>query len=262
MTGKTFGLLGVLLSAVVAGSTLDARENDRARSAFVERTAEVPILMYHRIRPLPPDGMVKWIMTFSVHPRAFEEQMRWLEQHGYTAITLAELSDYLRCGDALPPKPVVITFDDGWHDQFQNAVPVLEHLDMRGEFFVCPKLVGTEGYMNWTEVRELADRGMGVEPHSLTHARLTEMGPQAAWHEINDSRLLLEDEINRPTACFAYPFGESTPELTKLVEDAGYVAAVGTDDGEIQRTSEIYALRRIIVSYDTTIEQFAAKLGE
>lgn len=253
----------VLLILAAAALTAAARPSiGRADSGIVmERTASVPILMYHRIRPLPPDGMVKSIMTFSVHPSDFEAQMRWLLARGYTPIALAELDDYLRCGEPLPEKPIVITFDDGWADQFGNALPVLRTLDIPAEFFICPGRIGQEGYMTWEQVRALAAAGMGVNAHSLTHPHLDEIPLDAAQREIEQSRLIIEEEIDRPAPYFAYPYGETTPEVIELVRRAGYTLALGTEEGATQRTSERFSLRRIILTYDGGVEQLASKLG-
>lgn len=246
-------MLALALSAPLAGTTSDE---------LVERAADVPILMYHRIRALPDDAVSAPFARFSVHPRDFEAQMNWLVSRGYTAITLGQLADYLRCGEPLPERPVVITFDDGWHDQFRNALPVLKKLGLHAEFFVCPGLAGHEGYMPWDEIRALVSAGMGVNPHSLTHPRLDDLSPDLAEREIERSRAVLEDELNRPAPFFAYPFGDVTPALERQVEHAGFSLALGTQDGITQRTSERFELRRITVTYFDGVEGLEHRLAE
>ena len=96
------------------------------------RELRVPILMYHRINAAPPPSQ----RALTVHPRDFARQMRWLKQHGYRTITQRELYDALFLGERLGPKPILITFDDGYSDVFHKALPVLERLDMRATAYV------------------------------------------------------------------------------------------------------------------------------
>ena len=133
------------------------------------REVEIPILMYHYIDAPGPDADI-YRKDLSVLPQAFEEQMVYLREAGYHSISLRDLVLHLQAGVELPPNPVVLTFDDGYLDNYTQAYPILERYGFSGTFFIITGLVDkrTEGHMSWEQVEELHSRGMEIGSHSYT----------------------------------------------------------------------------------------------
>jgi peptidoglycan/xylan/chitin deacetylase (PgdA/CDA1 family) len=225
-----------------------------------DRSVQVPVLMYHHIQDLGPEAD-QVMRTWTVSTESFEQQLSWLEAHGYHTISLNDLAIELS-HDAAPPlphKPVVITFDDGWDVGYSLAFPALRRHHMIGTFFVYPGAIGdnpASGYMTWTQLQEMTSAGMDIESHTISHPHLRSLDAAAQQREIADSRTMLESRLHRSITAFAYPFGEFNPAIESLVAGAGYRCAVGIEPGYTQRSSELFALHRMRVSYGDTIDTF------
>lgn len=213
------------------------------------RTVRVPILLYHYIRPYPDRAADPLGYNLSVPPELFDEQLAWLQQQGYTSIKLADLGAYLVRGEpALPLKPVVITFDDGYVDAYTNAFPLLKKHGMIGTFFVPTGFVDNAraNYLNWDQIKEMDAGGMEIGSHTINHADLS-----SKWvvveQEIVQSRQVLEARLGRTVEVFAYPYGKYTARADELVSRT-YLAAVDSNQGIVHTTEGVHNLRRIQVS--------------
>ena len=184
---------------------------------LLKPTGGVTILAYHRVH----DDNER----YSVGPQQFSEQMQFLEQHGYTAISLAEMADAFSGGAALPPKPVVITFDDGYEDNFSTALPILEQYGMKATVFVIAGKVGQPPYLSWEQAGQMLARGVEIGSHTFSHADLSQAGDEQKRQEILQSKTLLESRLNRPVHFLAYPFGKFDTAVFSLLQQAGYRGA-------------------------------------
>src|SRR5690606_1856222 len=134
------------------------------------RRIHVPILMYHYVSPLPPDADdIRRDLT--VLPDVFERQLVYLANEGYQTISLYQLYDALMNGAPLPPKPIILTFDDGYIDHYQYVFPALQRHGMTGTFFVITGRTDSNdpAYMSWAQINEMARAGMSMEPHTKYH---------------------------------------------------------------------------------------------
>lgn len=215
------------------GETAPATETITATQASVKVT--VPILLYHHVS--------ESIDTqYNVHPDQFAAQMQWLYDHGYTTVTIADVANAIKKGGELPARPVVLTFDDGYLDVYQNAYPILEQYDFIATFYIIANTVDTTGNLNTRKLQKLIASGWEIGSHSMTHANLT---ADSDWnYEIIDSRALLEDKLDTEIFTFAYPYGRVNDELKAYTRNAGYSAAVGL--GSIMEHSDntLYFLHR------------------
>lgn len=177
----------------------------------------VPILAYHRVR----DDEER----YSVSPQQFSEQMQFLQQHGYTAISLAEMADAFSSGKKLPPKPIVITFDDGYADNLLTALPIMEKYGMKATVFVIADSVGQPDYLNWDQALELLRRGTEIGSHTVSHAALNQVNDVQKQAEIAESKVVLESRLGKPVEFLAYPFGQFDVSLFPLLQQAGYRGA-------------------------------------
>jgi peptidoglycan/xylan/chitin deacetylase (PgdA/CDA1 family) len=226
------------------------------------RTLAVPILMYHRVGALHA-GEPAITRALTVPTRAFAAEMTWLHDHDFHAITPVELFAALEHGASLPAKPVMITFDDGYRDVLWNAAPVLHRLRMPATAFIITGRIsnGDPSFLTWTEVRRLEARDFSIGSHTVHHLELTLLAPKEAFVELVASRRALEEHLHRPVPWFAYPSGRVDAALLPLVRKAGYVLAMTTAGGDLQRADRPFLLRRDPVYAWTGVKGLASLLG-
>lgn len=221
--------------------------------------AIIPILMYHHIADLPIDA-TELRMTWTVSPKSFDAQMQYLARNGFRTISMAQLVAHLKYRQPLPAKPIIISFDDGWQEQYTTAFPILTKYGLSATFFVYTRPLDHTEFMTWAQVRELDAAGMDIQSHSITHPRLRTLAPDAAFKEIAESKAILEKRLGKPVIAFCYPFGEYNNAIIEMVKRAGYESAVTLASGYRQRAEEIYTLRRLRVSYRDTLDDFIKRL--
>lgn len=222
--------------------------------------ATVPILMYHHVNDLPPSVRDSYLRELTVSSTQFRQQLAFLAARGARTVGLAELLDYLNGGPPLPERPVILTFDDGYEDNYRVAYPLLRQAGLTGTFFVVANLVGKPGYMTWDQLREMQANGMVIESHSLDHVDLRRQPPAELRRQLTESRRILEEQLGRPVRFLNYPAGQYTPEVIAAARAAGYLAAVTVNYHLIQRRDALFELNRVRVSGADTVESLAAKM--
>ncbi len=202
----------------------------------------LPILVYHIVRPSYPsdDAAVRRI---AVTPQTFDEEMSYLGNAGYHIVSFNDLEDHFRNGTPLPPHPVILSFDDGWSDQFTYAFPILTAHRYTATFFVFTNAVGGQGFLSWDELKSLVAAGMTIGSHSESHPFLTHVvSTDALWNEIDGSKQILERRLGISVNEFAYPFGAYDPAVITMVQRAGYRSARGDFFSGDQEGDRLYAL--------------------
>jgi|GEM_PF-1086220 len=211
----------------------------------------VPILMYHLIRVASStEPHMEEVM--SVSPELFKQEMEWLKSSDYQAVTFDDFVAYASSIAPLPPKPIIISFDDSTESQFKEAYPVLKNLGIKATFFVITDYLGVKkNSMTWDQVRELDRNGMTIGSHTRTHPyvnRLKDM--KKVWDEVVGSKQIIEKNLGHAITTFAYPWGGYDQYLEKLCRDAGYTSARGAQKGIASTTDNRYTLKAITVSGD------------
>lgn len=204
------------------------------------RRLDVPILLYHHISA----GLGKPTERYVVSKLDFERQMRSLKAWGYTTITLAELSAAISDGHHLPPRPLVITFDDGYQDVYDQAYPILEKLNYSAAVFVIGRQLGLKGYLGKEELQELAASGWEVGNHTYNHHSLRQPGINLKL-EIETARDDLAKLLGIEVPYFSFPYGLTSQYVTRQVQQAGYIAAVGLGGSYTHGIKTRYYLSRI-----------------
>lgn len=226
--------------------------------APVVRTARVPILMYHHIGDLPPDAdAIRKSLTVS--QERFEEQMRFLAAQGYTTIHLVDLVTHLQTGAPLPAKPIILTFDDGYDDNYVNVFPTLKDFGFKGTFFVigAPTDYGSPGYLRWEQILEMYDNGMEIGAHSLTHRyNLGTTRPSTQDAEIKQAHALMTGHLANWIPLFSYPSGSYNQYSIDLLKQLGYIGAATTKQGALQSSAKLFELRRIRIRGEWNMQQF------
>jgi peptidoglycan/xylan/chitin deacetylase (PgdA/CDA1 family) len=248
-----------------AGQRAEASPSERLRlpEPLPRREIEVPILMYHRINVSRP-GTPSMERRLTVHPADFARQMKWLKQHGYRTVTQRELFEALFRSRRLGTKPILITFDDGYRDLYENASPVLTRFGMRATAYVISSRTknGYPLFLTWRLLHQLESRGVEIGSHTATHADLTALSDGDALRELVQSRLAFERHLRHPVQWLAYPYGSYDSRVERLARRAGYVLAVTTEPGSVQSARRPLALRRHRVLDSTGVAGLAAMLGE
>ena len=221
----------------------------------------VPVLMYHYIR-VNPDPLDAYGADLSVSPAHFAAQMEFLVHDGFTTITPDALIAALDHGAPLPPRPVLLTFDDGYDDFYTAAYPVLQRLGLRATSFVITGRVGTPGYLTWDAMRAMQAGGLvQFEAHTVDHAEMAHIPLARAEYELGASKASLEAHLDTPVAYFCYPSGDYDPAVEDLLAAAGYRAAFTTQPGLWHHPGEAFALTRMRVHGADTLARFTAHLG-
>lgn len=220
----------------------------RPRVATSTPAPQVPILMYHYIRTCD-DPEDKNCPALSVSPATFEAQMTWLRDHDYTTVDL----DYYSHPYEVSGKPIVITFDDGYSDNFTAALPILEQHGFTAAFYVITDRVGTDGYLTWAQVRSMHRRGMTIGSHSEDHSDITKVDDIALRNETEKSKRILEAEIG-PVNDFCYPFGIYNQRVVQAVKNAGYTTSTTTHEGMSTSADDHWELPRIRMKERTVLE--------
>lgn len=181
----------------------------------------VPILLYHHIDVSPNSS------RYYVPPKKFEEQIKLLHDWGYESITTDMLVQAILTGVELPPRPLIITFDDGHMDNYTTAYPIMQRYGFKGVLYLVANYIGTEGYMDVDQILEMHNAGWEVGSHSMNHLDLTKLDPDKLRDETVGSRKALEERLGIPILTFAYPFGYYDNSVMDYVQFAGYIGAMG-----------------------------------
>lgn len=252
------GLLPLAVAAALAPGSLEASPPGAfpappapsVRDAGAD-SVRVPILVYHSVAPHAADE-TPVERDLRVDPEHFEAQMEILRSEGIPVISLQRLVEALGGGDPLPPRSVVLTFDDGWANQYRHAFPVLQRHGFTATFFVFTNPIGRDArFMTWEQLGELVEAGMSIGSHSRTHPYLSRIeSPTELRREVAGSRELLQERLGIDVPFFAYPFGEWSPVLEAAVREAGYDAARVFPGGAWHHPDAPFALRSIQVTDD------------
>ena len=212
--------------------------------------------MYHVIAD-PPAGAA--YPQLFVGEADFGAQMRWLARHGYRAVTLRDVWDHWHRGATLPPKPVVISFDDGYRSVAQAALPHLKARSWPGVLNLTVKNLRVSGGLSEFKVRMLLAAGWELASHTLTHPDLPSLDDRELAREVTRSRAVLRARFGVPVDFFCYPAGRYDARVIRAVRRAGYLGATTTVEG-LARPGEPYELRRVRVSGGDGVAGLAAKL--
>lgn len=211
-----------------------------------KKIVHLPILMYHHINFLTP-GASKELQDLTVSPETFEKQMMYLFQQNYQPITFGQFFDFLEESGKLPEKSLIITFDDGWKNQYQYAFPVLKKYNFPATFFIVVNQIGGDLFMGWGQLKELLNNGMEIGSHTMTHPNLKKLISSQLTYEIEESKIILEKNLNYQIEVFAYPYGIFDSRITKAVRKANYKMARTTMQSLDQNIKKMYTLNTIQV---------------
>lgn len=197
--------------------------------SFAEnKSLNIPIILYHNLNPTIPGSM-------TVTPQKFEANLKLLKDNGFTFIPLKEAVEYLQGKrDSLPPKPVVLTADDGWESVYTYMYPITKKLKIPVTLFIYPESISTKHFLTWDQLQELKNSGLfDIQGHTYSHPNFKvakrNHSPAAyeqfVQKELVTSKKILEDKLGIKVTLLAWPFGIYNEYLENQAAKAGYAMA-------------------------------------
>jgi peptidoglycan/xylan/chitin deacetylase (PgdA/CDA1 family) len=230
----------------------------------------IPILMYHSISSYASPRFRPCIVS----PETFNQHLSYLDQCHYSPITVTQFVQAMaREGDGLPPRPVILTFDDGYADFYTSAFPALQRHVFTATLYVATAFVGgTSRWMQhigeglrpmltWAQLAEINANGIECGAHSHTHRPLDMLPPSVAHEEIVRSKELLEEYLGQPVSSFAYPYGYYSAHVQQIVQAVGYVSACAVKLALSSLYDDPYALARLAINPDTSVHDLGLALS-
>ena len=228
----------------------------------------MPVLMYHEVSPRPQPACRRYPVTV----RVFAWQMGWLATFGYQTIDMDTLVRARQGRGPLPTRPIVITFDDGFQECVDHAVPVLRKHGFTAVFYLVAGLMGDTirwllpelgielPLIGWDTARMLVRDGFQCGAHTLSHPRLAGLDGAQRRAELVDARNRLENELGRAVIHLAYPYGSFDHDVRNAAAEAGYVTACSTLPGLSRADDDLLALHRVTVYGHDSLIDFASRL--
>lgn len=223
------------------------------------------VLCYHIVEaPAAP--------RMHIDRQTFRQHLRYLEMTGYNIVPLRHVYEYVSGKrSSLPKNAVVVTFDDGWRSTYTEVFPEMQKRNFPFTVFIYPNIIGkTANALTWAQIREMADAGVDVQSHALTHPFLTRRRHRsmsdekyAAWlrNELSESKKILEEKSGRKVQFLAYPYGDYDEQVAEAASKAGYTAALTCDFGRVKKGSDPLRMKRFVIDDTMSFASFRKYLG-
>lgn len=252
------------VSAIAAGDELVIPLKPFKRGGLApDRYQTVPVLSYHHFAEKSTDRMI-------VSQDSFEAQMRLLKEKDYHVITLDQLFDFMDFTGEVPEKSVVITIDDGWRSTYDIAFPILKKYGFPATLFLYTELITGGGKtLNWEQVREMAEQGLDIQSHTISHRNLGQQNPDESMEacyldlerELAEPARIIEQNTGRKVRYLAYPYGETSNLVIALLKKLGYRGAFTVARGGNPFFLSNYRLNRAMVFGDFDLARFEKNLS-
>jgi peptidoglycan/xylan/chitin deacetylase (PgdA/CDA1 family) len=224
----------------------------------------VPVLTYHNLSKTESN-----IMT--VTEKSFDEQMAYLKQNGYVALTLDQFNQFVDLQAPLPKKAVLITFDDGWRSTYEIGMPILRKYNLPATLFIYTDFVGqTDKALTWEMVSELQANGVDIQCHSKSHRDLTKMNDNEQFEQYFNSLVaemtvpseMVKQKLQHRCDYLAYPYGATNRLVSSLAEKHGYKLAFTVNRGSAPFYQDRYRIDRSMIYGTHTMEKFIENLSQ
>jgi peptidoglycan/xylan/chitin deacetylase (PgdA/CDA1 family) len=215
----------------------------------------VPVLYYHSVRDSADNEV-------TITPNMLKTELTYIKDEGYIALTISELNSYILDNSPIPNKSIVITFDDGYMDNYCYAFPILKDLNMKATIFCITSDLDGSYYLSKDAILEMSNYGIDIQSHTVTHPKLNELTYDKQLIELIESKKNLESITGKKVDSVAYPFGNFNNDSIKAAKEAGYTLGFTTKRGLSDREDDPLKLDRIYISskYDmNTFEEILNK---
>jgi len=225
------------------------KKKEFSESTLVNDNEGVPVLYYHSVRQSAYNEV-------TITPQLLRSELQYLKDTGYITLTMGELNDYILNNSPIPKKSIVITFDDGYMDNYTNVFPILKELGIKATIFCITMQLDGSYYLSRNAIKEMSDFGIDIESHTVNHPKLNTMSYDKQLTELKESKLLLESITGKVVTSVAYPFGDFNDNTIKAAQEAGYSLGFTTNRGFSDRCDNPMKLDRIYVSSNYNLETF------
>ncbi|USD81049.1 polysaccharide deacetylase family protein [Bacillus safensis] len=208
---------------------------------------ELPILMYHSIS----SGN-----SLRVPKSEFASHMKWLKDNDYVTLSPEEVYRVFTTNSMPSKKSVLITFDDGYTDNYTKAFPILKQYEMKATIFMIEQSIGRPNHLTDEQMDEMMAHGISIESHTIHHLELNRLSKQQQEEELKGSKTFFDQRFSQRTRMVSYPVGRYNEETLKLAKEAGYQMAVTTEPGHAKKEQGMMSLHRVRISPGFSPESF------
>ncbi len=232
------------------------------------RGIKLPILMYHHVGFMPEGVHDPLRAGLTVLPDNFEQQVKWLKSQNYVSVSLDDIYQYSQKQKQLPKKAIVFTFDDGYDDVFNYAIPILNKYGYNGSFGIITDFVGTKdgtnSYATWQQISAAKDQGEEVVCHTENHfdGSNPKFNADYIFQNLSNCQQTLNDHLQSAPPYLIYPYGHYTPVYIEQAKKAGFVMALTVHEGQWLNLENLFELPRIRVNGGEGLEEFEKILSE
>jgi peptidoglycan/xylan/chitin deacetylase (PgdA/CDA1 family) len=216
---------------------------------LVNDNVGVPVLYYHSVRESADNEV-------TITPEKLRMQLKYIKDQGYITLTMSELKNYLLDNSPIPQKSIVITFDDGYMDNYYNAFPILKDLDMVATIFCITSNLDGSYYLSKDAITEMSNYGIDIQSHTVNHHKLDKMTYSEQLAELKTSKKTLEAITGKEVTSIAYPFGNFNDNSIKAAKDAGYTLGFTTRRGLSDRDDNSLKIDRIYINSNYDMSTF------
>ena len=215
----------------------------------------VPVLYYHSVNESADNEV-------TITPENLKTQLKYIKDEGYVTLTLNELKGYLLNNSPIPNKSIVITFDDGYMDNYYSAFPILKDFDMVATIFCITSALDGSYYLSKEAINEMSNYGIDIQSHTVNHPNLDKMTYDEQLTELKESKKTLESITGKKIDSIAYPFGDFNDYSIQAAKDAGYTLGFTTQRGLSDRDDNPLKLDRIYISSKYDMNTFKEILNK
>ena len=252
-------LLVVALAVVLAGCGLLSQKTEPAsptapvKEVKMVHPSGIPVLMYHKIGDDKDNDAV-------IREDLFREQMKFLKDNGYNPLTMDQLYDYVVNGAAVPEKPVVLTFDDGYADTYSIVYPIMKEYGFAATVFINPGDVGTR--LTWDQIREMHKNGITISNHGFQHIEMGQLSEAKQIENITKAQEALAKEVGiKDNPWFCYPYGDKNEFTDAATKKAGIKMSMAMKSGWAHTGDNPYNILRVWVGNAVDIKHFEERIS-
>lgn len=220
---------------------------------LVNNSIGIPVLYYHSVNEAESNEV-------TISPEKLRRELQYIKEQGYITLTIDQVNEYIQNNAKIPEKSILITFDDGYMDNYTEAFPILKELNMTATIFCITSSLDGSYYMSHEAIKEMYDYGISIQSHTVNHLHLDTLSYDEQLKELKKSKEELESIIGNEVISIAFPFGDYNKDTVKAAEAAGYKLAFTTNQGLSNQKTSPLELNRIYISSAYDMDTFKSLL--
>ncbi|WP_291561312.1 MULTISPECIES: polysaccharide deacetylase family protein [unclassified Clostridium] len=231
----------------------DIKSNKFDELPLKDNSVGVPVLYYHSIQKSGENELM-------MDPKLFRSHLQWLKDNGYTSLTMEEFYNYIKYNTQVPEKSVVITFDDGYIDNYTNAMPIINEFDFDTTIFMVSDFVGNPNFLTESQLKELEKNKINVESHTANHLDLAKLPKEKQREELQQSKDSLNNLLDEKIEYVAYPYGSYNDDTKNITREIGYKMGFSTDSGWASGDDDLFSIPRVYMSDFYDLDEFIRRV--